>query len=79
MKILKKITCNIYEEEKKRNKLVLNKESNKESNKKDNKKDERRKIKKILKLNKNIIFKANSCQGVFVLSDFRAFFNVTFS
>ncbi len=60
MKILKKITCNRYEEEKKRNKLVLNKESNKESNKKDNKKDERRKIKKILKLNKNIIFKANT-------------------
>lgn len=46
MKILKKITCNIYEKEKKRNKLVLNKESNKESNKNDNKKDERRKIKK---------------------------------
>ena len=64
MKILKKITCNIYEKEKKRKKLVLNKKSNKESDKKSNKesskKDERRKIKKILKLNKNIIFKANT-------------------
>lgn len=58
MKILKKITCNIYEE-KKRNKLVLDKKSKQ--------KEERRKIKKILKLNKDIIFKANTLHLVVIL------------